>query len=287
MSDAAHVGSQKHIVFNKPLKIEPKVELWKTPHNYKDRRLANEPQLPDSIEVWQVQNSGKTHGNGSVVATKYGFTDSPDAEIIVEGFNEGKEYGAAGVSRHGNFLQWGYSQPPSKMTAEGKKLFLNCICYIKQFDGKCPLIRKRTSHRDNSIRLAALINLIQDPTFFIKTFPPELYIKYKGDPNGLVTYYMNNYELIYYDRVFLIQTELKALGIDSNRKIESLQKLINLLGDKEKASTAQNLLTRYTEQSFLRQDEWQQWLDKYKDRIFFSDTGGYKFFVIPEGYLSQ
>lgn len=285
MSDAAHVGPQQHIVFNKPFKVKPKIEEWKAPDSYKRRRLPNEPEIPKKIKVWRVQNSGKKHG--SVVARKYGFTDSPDAEIIAAGYNRGKEYGAVGIGRHGNFLQWGYSQPPSKMTDAGKNLFLNCICYIKKFDGKLPLVKTKKSHRDNALRLASLINRIKDKKFFSRTFSPKLQKKYKNDPDGLVRYYMDSYEFIYKDKTFLVDTELKDLEIDSNRKIESLQKLITLLGEKDKAEAAQKLLNRYTQQSFTDQNQWQKWFDSNKGRIYFSDVGGYKFFVIPKGYMDK
>ena len=280
MSDAAHVGSHQHIVFNKPFKVTPEVEEWDTPDSYQRRRLPNEPEIPKKMKVWRVQNSGKTVG--SVVARRYGFTDSPDAEIIAAGYNSGKEYGAVGIGRHGNFLQWGYSQPPSKMTEAGKNLYLNCICYINKFDNKPPLVRIESSHRDNALRLAALINRISDMSFFSGTFSSELQEKYENDPDGLVSYYMDNYEFIYKDSSFLVDTELKDLGISSNRQIESLQKLIMLLGEKDKAPTARKLLNRYTQQSFSTQKKWQKWFDSNKGRIFFSDVGGYKFFVIPE-----
>ncbi|MBW8034253.1 MAG: hypothetical protein FVQ79_00885 [Planctomycetes bacterium] len=285
MSDAAHVGSQQHIVFNKPFKVKPEVEEWKISDSYEGRRLPNEPEIPKKMKVWRVQNSGKTYG--SVVARKYGFTDSPDAEIIAAGYNSGKEYGAVGIGRHGNFLQWGYSQPPSKMTEAGKNLYLNCICYIKKFDGKLPLVRRKSSHRDNALRLASLIKQIKNKSFFSATFSPDLQKKYKNDPDGLVRYYMDSYDFIYKDKTFLVDTELKDLGIDSNRKIESLQKLITLLGKKDKAETAQKLLNRYTRQSFTDQNQWQKWFDSNKGRIFFSDVGGYKFFVIPKGYMDK
>lgn len=283
MSDAAHVGRQQHVVFNKPFKVKPEVEEWKASDSYKRRSLPNEPEIPEKMKVWRVQNSGKTYG--SVVARKYGFTDSPDAEIIVTGYNSGKEYGAVGIGRHGNFLQWGFSQPPSKMTEAGRNLYLNCICYIKKFDGKLPLVRNRSSHRDNALRLAALITQITDKSFFSRTFSPDLQEKYKDDPDGLVQYYMDNYEFIYKDKTFLVDTELKDLGIDSNRKIESLQKIITMLGEKDKAEIARILLNRYTQQSFTGQIQWQKWFDENKDRIFFSDVGGYKFLAAPKGYI--
>lgn len=284
MADAAHAGSFEHEIFSKPFKVEPQFENYKTPSNYYDRHLGTD-KLLDQMKVWLVQNTGKRYG--SVVARSYGFTDSPDAEALVLGFNTGKEYGAVGIGRHGNFLQWGYWAPPSQMTEAGKKLFLNCICYIHKFDGKTPLIRRASSHRWNAIRLAALINRIKDDRFFSSTFPPELKKKYEGDPNGLVKYYRDDFEFIYRENVFLIDNELKSLDLKSNRKMETLEQLISLLKDEKHADTARSLLARYTNESFQNAEQWQSWFQDNKDRIFFSDVGGFKFFVVPKGYLKN
>ncbi len=288
MKDAAHAEPLEHEVFQKPFKVEPEFEYRKTPPNYHRRHLG-EGKLPDKMKVWRVQDHSKVYGKipNSVVARAYGFTDSPDAEVLVKGFNNGKEYGAVGVGRHGNFLQWGYSLPPSKMTEAGKKFFLNCICYISRFDGKRPLIRRTSSHRLNALRLAALINTIKDKNFFSATFSSDLMKSYEGDPDGLVQHYRDNFELIYRDRAFRIDSELKALGMDSNRSLDTLERLIGLLQDDTHADTARRLLRRYTNQSFQNADGWKRWFENNRDRIFFSDVGGYKFLVIPKGYLDK
>jgi hypothetical protein len=280
MADAAHVGSFDHEIFSKPFRVDSPIERRKTPDNY--RGYPNGDKLPDEMDVWLVQKTGKRYG--SVVARSYGFTDSPDAEALVLGFNTGKEYGAVGIGRHGNFLQWGYWAPPSQMTEDGKKLFLNCICYIHKFDGKAPLVRRASSDRWNAVRLAALIDRIKDERFFSSTFPPELKKKYEGDPNGLVQYYRDNLEFIYRDKVFLVDDELKSLGIKSNRKIETLEQLISLLNDEKHAETARRLLWRYATRSFPSTEQWRSWLEDNRDRIFFTDVGGYKFLVAPKGY---
>lgn len=241
------------------------------------------------MKVWRVQDHSKIRGKipNSVVARSYGFTDSPDAEVLVKGFNTGKEYGAVGVGRHGNFLQWGYSLPPSKMTDAGRKFFLNCICYISRFDGKAPLIRMTSSHRWNAVRLAAVLDRIKNKDFFSGTFSPDLIKKYKGNADGLVRYYKNDFEFIYRDRTFHIDSELRALGMDSNRSLNTLERLIGLLQDENKADAARKLLGRYTNQSFGSAEEWQSWFDSNRDRIYFSDVGGYKFLVVPKGYLDK
>ncbi|NQV32519.1 MAG: hypothetical protein HQ515_07485 [Phycisphaeraceae bacterium] len=288
MGDGAHAGPTTHDVFNTPLKVDPQIESWKTPDNYLGRRLPSEPELPKDMKVWRIQNSGKSYGG--VVSRAYGFEDSPDAEALVLGFNTGKEYRAVGIGRHGNVLQWGYASPPSKMTDAGRKLFVNCICYISKFKDVQPLVRQTGYPRENALRLAALINQIKDPNFFKNTFPAELQSKYKGKPDGLVQYYLDDYDLIYRPRAkdgsspFAIDKDIKALGLDSNRSIATLEKLIGLLNDREHADAARQLLARYTNQSERSQDQWQQWFIKNKDRIYFTDFGGYKFLVAPEGY---
>ncbi|MHC4535944.1 MAG: hypothetical protein ACYS6K_18500 [Planctomycetota bacterium] len=286
MKDAAHAESFEHEIFQRPFKVEPEFEQWDTPSNY-HRRYLGDAQLPDKMKVWRVQNIGER--SGSVVARMYGFTDSPDAEALVRGYNTGKEYGAVGVGRHGNFLQWGYSASPSKMTEAGKKLFLNCICYIHKFDGKAPLIRIASSDRLNALRLAAVITRISSDKkeFFTRTFSTELWEKYGTDPDGLVKYYRENLEFIYRDRAFLIDHELKSLGVKSNRSLYSLERLIGFLRDETKADTARLLLSRYTKQSFPDAEDWKQWFENNRDRIYFSDVGGYKFLVVPEGYLDN
>jgi len=208
------------------------------------------------MKVWRVQDHSKVYGKipNSVVARAYGFTDSPDAEVLAKGFNTGKEYGAVGVGRQGNYLQWGYSLPPSKMTEAGKKFFLNCICYIHKFDGKGALIRRIATHRLDTIRLAPLAERLwqrrKNDESFTPFIPEDVTKKFSGDPNGLVQYYKDDLELIYRDRQFHVDSELKLLGIYSNRSLDTLEQLIGLLEDDAHADTARRLLARYTNQSF-------------------------------------
>ncbi len=282
MGDAAHAESFRHEVFNKPFTIRPRTEDRPTPDNY--RRFPDGDELPETMKVWLVQRTDKTYGG--VVARAYGFADSPDAEILVKGFNQGKEYGAAAVSRHGNFLQWGYSASPSQMTRPGRRLFLNSIVYISRFNGKKPLIRVRADDRTNVLRLANVITRISGDKreFFERTFPAELWDQYGQDPAGLTALYRENREFVYHDKVFRIDSQLKSLGLKSNRTLDTLEALVAMLADTGKAAAARTLLTRYTAETFESAEQWQTWLVESRPRIYFTDTGGYKFLVAPEGY---
>ncbi len=110
-------------------------EEWPTPASY--RRRPGGDKLPDKLKVWRVQNTSAQPATrstpGGVVSRPLGPTDWANAEAITPGFNTSNQYGALGVARDRNFLQWGFSAPPSKMNDAGRSLFLNCVCYIAKF----------------------------------------------------------------------------------------------------------------------------------------------------------
>jgi hypothetical protein len=275
MENAAHAESLDHEVYRTPLAVQPEFEYRKTPENYR-RSYFGPGQVPDQIKVWRVQNTQR----GNVVATGYGFEDSPDAEIIAVGFNHGKAYGDVGIGRQANVLQWGYSDPPSQMTEAGRRLFLNCIHYIHRFDGKTPLVRRESVGRRNALLYVSYLKIVTDKQrLFNYSFPAELWQKYQSDPDGLLEYYKENLELVYWDRIYRIDEDLKSLNLGSNRKAETLERLFELRKDPAHREIAQRLLDRYTDGHTTFD------FQKSRDRIYFSDVGGYKFFVVPEGYL--
>ncbi|MGD0768239.1 MAG: hypothetical protein ABSB42_08600 [Tepidisphaeraceae bacterium] len=283
MSDAAQGEPSQHEVFRTPFKVQPKLEKWPTPDQ--QREYPGGKDLPDQLTVWRVQNSGKDYG--SVVSMGYGFGDSPDAEILTVGYAPGKPPGSAGVSRHGNFLQWGFSSPPAQMTDAGKAFFLNCIVYVHKFDGKRPLIHVQSSDRTYAVYLIGIMDRFNDPQFGARIVGSDLAKQYADKAKDLAALYLQQIELVYCDGQgqFIIDKQLQDLGITSNRKVEMLDKLVNLLGQPPYADAAQQALQRYTGLSLNTPQRWQQWLTANRPRLFFSDVGGYKFFVIPEGYL--
>lgn len=66
-----------------------------------------------------------------------------------------------------------------------------------------------------------------------------------------------------------------------------LEKVVALLEDKEKSVIGRKLVGRYTVESFETADGWQAWPGKSRDGIYFSDVGGCRFRVVPEGYLGE
>ncbi|MFC1607550.1 hypothetical protein ACFL47_06220 [Candidatus Latescibacterota bacterium] len=283
MGDAAQGEPRTHTVFEKPFKVTPEYESWDTPDSY--FRYPDSADIPEKLKVWRVQNSGKPdrHPSG-VVSFSSGYEDSPDAEVLTAGYNFAKNYDAVGVGRHGNFLQWGYSEPPSKMTEAGKSFFLNCVCYIHKFDGHGPLVKRQIFDRAETIRQALMLERVKNKKSFLSSFTQEQLDKYSKDPRGLARLYKSNIELVYWDKTFIVDEDLRKLGIETNRKVSSLERIIALLNDTGHADTAHLLLARYTGESFDSPAEWKAWFDSNRDRLYFSDVGGYKFRIIPEGY---
>ena len=282
MADAAQGEPKKHEVFEKPFKVQPVFEMRSTPESY--RHYPDGDKLPSQIKVWKVQDTGQQFG--SVVTHSYGYEDSPDAEILTPGFNDGKESGAVGVGRHASFLQWGFSGPPSKLTPAGKNFFINSICYIHKFDNVAPLVRQQAMARTYLVHLASILPILNDPNeFFEGIFAKDLKKIYQSDPKGFGKYINENLEFIYFINIYQPDMELKSLGIPSNRQGQTLERLISLLEDEKQKELAQKLLLRYTTESFQTQAQWKGWLESNKSRLYFSDMGGYKFRVIPEGYV--
>ncbi|MCX5643941.1 MAG: hypothetical protein NTZ17_04540 [Phycisphaerae bacterium] len=276
MDNAAHVESLNHEVYRTPLAVQPEFEFRTTPESYR-LGYVGEGKLPDQMKVWRVQNTPK----GSVVAPGSGFEDSPDAEIIATGLNRIKRYGDVGIGRHANVLQWGYGDPPSQMTEAGRKLFINCIHYIHRFDGQAPLVRREREGRLSALRWApAQKGTTQQKLVFSGTYPQDVIRKYQGRSDELNDYYVKNLELLYRDQGYRVDEDLKSLGLKSNRKIETLGRLFELLKDETRREIAQRLLDRYTDGHTTFD------FKNGRDRIYFSDFGGYKFFVVPEGYLT-
>ncbi|MDH5455231.1 MAG: hypothetical protein OEY37_04105 [Gammaproteobacteria bacterium] len=146
----AHNVKQDHPIFSEPVKVDLTFSEQPTPENYLN--YYNGRNLPDTLPMWRVQTEGYMQGNGfpiGMVSSGGAFEDAPDSEVISGGINT-KPVNAAAISRHGNFLHWGFAASPDEMTEEARQVFVNAIHYIARFDGNKPYSRRalRTLTRD-------------------------------------------------------------------------------------------------------------------------------------------
>jgi len=272
-----------------------------------------------------VQNRNYPDVHPGLVSTLYGFNDSPDAEVIAQGF-AAKGPDTVTLGRHANFFLWGFSASPSDMAPEAQRLFVNVVCYMRQFDGQSPMIRSESQSREWALRLAAGPRVLSEEfkrqesrfqraqlkehpdwvpeasrgdveayiakrvdemqannkKWLPESLPADVLKKFGLDADKLVAYYKENIEYLRPTRErppqFAVDEDAKTVG-PSNRKVELLDRCIAKLEKRDQHDLARRLLNRYTQENFQTAAQWRNWLDANRDRLFFSDVGGYKFFV--------
>jgi hypothetical protein len=248
-----------HEIFQKPFKVVPTFVKRDTPENY--RSWPDGKDLPAQLDVWQVQ--GKVKGtNWGLVSDPYGFTDSPDCETISSGINS-KGPNSLAIGRQANWFLWGFCASPSEMTEEAQKVFLNAIVYMKRFDGARPAFERTQRGRDWALFYASYLNN-KNADWAKKMLAPELS---GADAEAQVR---ANLEYICSDGVYRVDEDAKALGI-SNRDVKLLERCVAMLGTDD-AARAERILKRYVPDAPA---DWKEWLARNRERLYFTDTGGY------------
>jgi hypothetical protein len=305
-----------HEIFNKPLKVDLAYEEVPTPENYS--QLAGDRKLGKTIQVWRVQTKKFPEIDPGLVSNPHGFGDSPDAEVISSGLNsKGPE--SVALARHGNFFLWGFSASPTDMTPEGRKCFVNAVCYLRKFDGRKPLVREVGAGftRGGALWYAYYLRNVLDEEVFRREVPeplrndPQQYARYRqavlggfersypeelrrrlgNDPEKYIGWVQENLEYLRfegegYDARPAVDEDVKSLGV-SNRKVELLARCVAMLEQGDRPELASRVLTRYTTEHFSEPKGWRSWLEASRGRLFFTDVGGFKWVVAPEALIKD
>ncbi len=75
-----------------------------------------------------------------------------------------------------------------------------------------------------------------------------------------------------------VDEDCKSLGI-VNTDIKILDAAISLLEKEQDVAKAKRLLWRYTLEDFSNAKEWRDWFEKYKEKMFFTQAGGYVWLI--------
>jgi hypothetical protein len=269
-----------HEIFQKPLKVNLRWEERPTPENY--RHWPGGEKLGKTIKVWKVQTRKFPALDPGLVSDPYGFDDSPDAEAIASGLNS-KGPNSVALARHGNFFLWGFAAQPSDMTPEARKCFVNSVCYIKKFDGQKPLVHKDGRGRQWVLVYAGYVERVKNAESLKGLFPDDLRKRFGTDAEKYRKYYRQNLEYLYASSstgMIVVDEDVKGLSL-SNRKVELLDRCVSMLEKGEDADLARRVLKRYTGEHCADARGWRAWLETNRGRLFFSDVGGFKFFVAP------
>ncbi len=332
----AHNWKKDHAIFNGPFKVSIRSEMLPTPENAKEYCPIYGYTLPELTEMWLV-HSAVTPENGKrigMVSRPWGYTDSPEAEIISSGVCA-KSIDAVAIGRHGNFFHWGFAAKPSDMTEPARAALANAIVYMKDFNGRHVIARKMDEgiatrdrataakytvsracwkdqfdtnmkfyHMMDSMitavksRKAAGEKLLPADEMYLKFTAPEkpvqepydqylqkqdpkLYEIFGEDEEEYARYYDKNRPYFTTDGAYgiVVDQDARSLKI-ANNDIRLLYKAVELLENGgNDAEKGRRLLERYTLCRFSTPAQWKSWLDANRDRMFFTESGGWLWLV--------
>ena len=115
----------------------------------------------------------------------------------------------------------------------------------------------------------------------LKRYQGELFDLFGEDEAAYARYYRENIDYFYGGEgmyVLSIDEDVKSLGIPYNDK-RLLDTAIRLLEKGKETEKANRILHRYTLCRFEAPQEWRTWYEKNKERLFFTESGGWLFMV--------
>ena len=123
--------------------------------------------------------------------------------------------------------------------------------------------------------------------------PDSVVAKFGADVSQYLPYYEANLPYLKpgakkydYLQTYEVDEDVRSLAT-ANNDVRLLELCVAMLESKLDTEKAQRILTRYTDQRFQSAEEWRQWLESHRGRIYFSDEDGYRFHVIPESRTLQ
>ena len=116
---------------------------------------------------------------------------------------------------------------------------------------------------------------------FIKRNNKDLFPTFGTNSAEYAKYYNENKDYFYSEDAMYkltVDEDVKSLGIPYYDK-RLIEKAISMLEKSEDIEKAKRILARYTMADLNTASEWRNWYEKNKDRMFFTETGGYYFMI--------
>lgn len=271
-----------HELFQKPFPVEIRLEDTPAPDNFAKWK----PGFPASLPTFAVFASyDQKKDEPGLVTSDAGFEDVPDAERILGGINmKGPDY--ASVARHGSFVMWGFHALPESFTEAGRRLYLNALAYAVAHKGaQVETLRLRPTRADLEHAL----------TIFLALYPEKermgmLERHYGGEPipEALLTdkaaarkWYDERAPFLHpaadgsdWNTAYQLTVDpfCQQLGI-ANDSLAFLDALAARLAKDGKDELAATLLARYVPD--VPRAEFATWLAQNRDRLYFTEAGGW------------
>jgi hypothetical protein len=235
------------------------------------------------------------HNEGSGWCTyDYEHKQAPEIEHISGGINH-KTPKAGAIWRQGNLLHFGFEESPAELNANGRALLVNSIAYIANFTEDRPIVRTPSPFYS---KLRLIDRDVIERAFTQQDFNWKRYLgHFVADDILSQIEKMNEEEALAWIkkvRPFIRANEQGRLTIDPEAQqfgvgpgepefFSRAAAAIGAGGDAE--SGARVLLARYAPEgpapTSASADDWRRWWTANRDYLFFSDTGGFRWYLDP------
>lgn len=263
LDNEAYMVDTSHAIFQGPLPVKPTLVEKRCPHS----KLK--------IQAWKVEEPQEEPG---LVSSRKHFASATDSEIISGGVNM---KGVSGVPlvREANRLLWGFVASPSEMTEEGRRVFINSLTWIYEFDGEVQ--REFAGLHSRSTVFSVLDSPYVGPENLNRWFPESLIEKTGGDKDAIRKHFEGRMDYVHVPTgsgLLQIDEEAEQLGTPIH-DVASIKKWIDML-DGDQPKLAFGLLQRYTQHRIRRKSkQWRKWFEENRDQLTFNEERGYRFVV--------
>lgn len=232
---------------------------------------------PTSDAFFSLVTHERDQRNVGYCAYDWNLTDSPECEILLGGYNA-KMPDAAGIWRQGNVLSFAFDIEPSDLSDNGRNVLINSIAYIARFGDDRPI----TMRPEKPIRLRCIWERYPSkPTTVVglnSWFGPTALKEMDRDSEStMMAWWAAHRSTLYpvngWKFDFLTTADGKRIAYDQPAFF-----------DRMLASGDTTTLSRFVAGGpgdDADVDAWRRWVASNRDYVFFSDVGGYRWYVDP------
>jgi hypothetical protein len=274
------------VLFHQPLSIDlKKTTAFNTPESF--RSTIRIPK----IDVLPLVSNTKADNPAGWCTYTYEHEQAPELEVICGGINS-KTPKAGAIWRQGHLLHFGFEPSPDRMTEAGQALLVNSICYISRFTEDRPIVhtpcvfvqKQRIFDRGGIKRL--LDDPERDPKDLQYYLQKETYEKLATKTRKEIgEWYAHVGRFLHADPdgKLVVDEEAQTFGV-SPLEQEFFDRCLGALEGGSGTLQASKLLDRYAPEGPGKKasgQAWRTWLRENQPYLFFSDTGGYRWYVDP------
>jgi hypothetical protein len=276
-----------HEIFRRPLSIDrSQATAIPVPSDWKGH-LDD-----DTIDVFPLVADSKGRDRPGWCTYVYEHAQAPELEICCGGINS-KTPKAGAIWRQGNLLHFGFEQSPAEMNETGQSLLVNAIAYISRFTEDRPIIQTPSPFAPQRNRIFdrdAIVRLVQDKTRDFKEYlkfylSAELYNELKGMPREeLAEWFRENRPWIRAGEkgTLILDEEARSFGEGPAHPAFFDKAILAISNKGDQGDLARRLLERYAPDGpggSGSRDEWTAWQLENQPYLFFSDSGGYRWYI--------